>query len=175
MSDPPPFWQVYRTFIVWGRSYWVALLPFLLFIGDFGMFTARYSHPPPPVLIAYSGGRHGCRRSLHSARRTILHSRGSHEANPIFLRTYAQCERHLHQCVFNAVLSRHLKTADVSVPVLIAARIWTIQRETAPARFLSSQGSGYSNSLTRVATMLIESCEHLFLISFIQATLFGDA
>lgn len=50
----------------------------------------------------------------------------------------------------------------VYAPVLIAVRIWTIQRETAAVRSMSSQGAGHTSSLTRVATVLVESCECLF-------------
>ena len=53
--------------------------------------------------------------------------------------------------------------------VLIAVRIWTIQRQTAAVRSMSSQGGGYASSLTRVATVLIESCEYyLSLSSFME-------
>jgi hypothetical protein len=35
--------QLYRVFIVWDRNYFVATIPFLLFLADIGM-------PPPAVL-----------------------------------------------------------------------------------------------------------------------------
>lgn len=61
----------------------------------------------------------------------------------------------------SAYSSHHPLLALVSLtcpPVLIAVRIRTIQRQTAVVQSMSSQGAGHTSNLTRIVTMLIESC-----------------
>jgi len=48
---------VYRTFIVWGRNYWIVILPSLLFILDFAMsvwftWSVNEAHPGSSVLVS---------------------------------------------------------------------------------------------------------------------------
>ncbi|EPS95744.1 hypothetical protein FOMPIDRAFT_50011 [Fomitopsis schrenkii] len=126
---------VYRTFIVWGRNYRVALLPFLLFLGDVAA-----------GIMAVDG-------------LSALQGTQAFIATDLTKRT---------QSFYALTLS-----VNVICTILIAVRIWTIQRETAAVRSMSSQGAGHTSSLTRVATVLVESCAVYSVLLFLLIGLYA--
>ncbi|KAI0731460.1 hypothetical protein C8Q72DRAFT_822538 [Fomitopsis betulina] len=126
---------VYRTFIVWGRNYWVALLPFLLFLGDVAA-----------GIMSVDG-------------LSALQGTQAFIATDLTKRT---------QSFYALTLS-----VNVICTILIAVRIRTIQRQTAVVQSMSSQGAGHTSNLTRIVTMLIESCAVYSVLLFLLIGLYA--
>lgn len=137
--------------MVWNRNRILALFPFLLLCGDTGASLPLRSHLPFLKRTRTAAGIMAC-----------------YELTQIGTNFVAEALSQRTQAFYSLTLSLNvICTCECSAPrlcicayrhatVLIAYRIWSIQRETASISSISSGGT----SLTRVVSILIESCEY---------------